>query len=79
MLSINKAKALRRVMNLMAIPGQSCEESTVAAWLREELLSAGVPKTAISSDTAHRRSPAGGQVGNLIVKLKGNIGAPVDC
>ena len=76
MLSINKAKALRRVMNLMAIPGQSCEESTVAAWLSEELLSAGVPRTAISSDTAHRRSPAGGQVGNLIVKLKGNIRGP---
>ncbi|MEO1984229.1 MAG: hypothetical protein ABGZ24_27250, partial [Fuerstiella sp.] len=76
MQSIDKSKAIHRVMELMAIPGQSCEESKVATWLREELIRAGVPKSAISSDTAHRRSPAGGQVGNLIVKLKGNIRAP---
>ena len=63
-------------MELMAIPGQSCDESRVSVWLREELIGAGVPESAISSDTAHRRSPAGGQVGNLIVRLKGNVRGP---
>ncbi|MEO2019637.1 MAG: M20/M25/M40 family metallo-hydrolase [Fuerstiella sp.] len=76
MQSIDKGSAITRVMDLMAIPGQSCEESKVATWLREEFVRVGVPKSAISSDTAHRKSPAGGQVGNLIVKLKGNIRAP---
>ncbi|MCP4173598.1 MAG: M20/M25/M40 family metallo-hydrolase [Fuerstiella sp.] len=76
MQSINENKAIRRVMELMAIPGQSCDESRVSVWLREELIGAGVPESAISSDTAHRKSPAGGQVGNLIVRLKGNVRGP---
>lgn len=63
-------------MELMAIPGTSCQESLVSEWLQEKLKACGVPATAITTDNAHRKSPAGGQVGNLIVRLKGTRRAP---
>ena len=70
------ARALDLVMELMQIPGPSCHEGEVAAPVREKLLKAGVPAAAILSDDAHRRSPAGGEVGNLIVRLPGTIRGP---
>ena len=74
--NIREADAVRRVMDLIAVPGRSCEEAVVARSLTDALVKAGVPKSAISHDTAHKRSPAGGQVGNLIVRLKGTVKAP---
>jgi tripeptide aminopeptidase len=63
-------------MELMAIEGKSCHESQVAQYITSTLQAAGIPASAISCDTAHRKSPAGGDTGNLIVKLKGNTKAP---
>ena len=63
-------------MDLMAIPGRSCHESLVAEWIRKQLQKAGVPASSISTDTAHRRSPAGGELGNLIVRIKGTAPGP---
>lgn len=71
MIKVQESQAVKRVMDLMAIPGKSCEESKVSAWIQKELKKAGVPASSISIDTAHERSPAGGETGNLIVKLKG--------
>ncbi|APZ96967.1 M20/M25/M40 family metallo-hydrolase [Fuerstiella marisgermanici] len=76
MIELQNEAAIDRVMQLMAIPGKSCEEAQVSAWIQDTLKKSGVPATAITSDTAHRRSPAGGEVGNLIVKLKGTVKAP---
>ncbi|MEQ9408815.1 MAG: M20/M25/M40 family metallo-hydrolase [Fuerstiella sp.] len=76
MISIQDADAVSRVMALMAIPGKSCEEAAVSAWLQDALVSVGVPTSAITSDTAFRRSPAGGTTGNLIVRLKGTVRGP---
>lgn len=70
------ARALKLAMDLMRIPGSSCHESTVAAFVRDKLLAAGVPADAIVTDDAHRLSPAGGETGNLIVKLPGTIRGP---
>jgi tripeptide aminopeptidase len=70
------ARALDLVMELMQVPGPSCHEGEVTALVREKLLKAGVPAAAILSDDAHQRSPAGGEVGNLIVRLPGTIRAP---
>ena len=64
------------VMQLLAIPGRSGEEQGVAAFLSGQLKRAGVPARAVLTDTAHRRSPFGGQIGNLIVKLRGTMRAP---
>lgn len=63
--------AFRLVMQMMAIPGTSCEEDQIVAFIRQQLLDAGIPESAITNDTAHQRSPRGGAVGNLICKLPG--------
>lgn len=69
--SLNKKRAIELVMRLMAIPGKSCEEGQVADSIVQVLIEAGVPQSAIQFDTAHRKTPVRGQVGNLIVKLPG--------
>lgn len=74
--TIQDSDAIQRVMDLIAIPGPSCQETQVSLWLQQALQQAGVPASAISTDTAHQRSPAGGETGNLIVKLPGTIKGP---
>lgn len=69
-------RALDLAIRLMRIPGKSCEERTVAEFVREKLLGVGVPGECIFHDDANRRSPAGGEVGNLIVKLPGTVRGP---
>ena len=64
------------VTQMMAIPGKSGEERQIIEFIREKLLRAGAPESAISMDTAHRRSPNGGEIGNLIVKLPGSSRRP---
>lgn len=68
--------AIRRVEKLMAIPGESGHEQAVAEAVTAELVAAGVAADQIVFDDAHRRSPIGGQVGNLIVKLPGTQRGP---
>lgn len=70
------ARALELVMELMRIPGPSCREGQIAAVVREKLLAAGVPASVIATDNAHVKSPAGGETGNLIVKLPGTQRGP---
>lgn len=72
-----KDRALQLVQDLMAIPGVSGEEAEVAARVRQELLSVGVPEEAITHDTAHTRCPIPhSTTGNLIVSLPGNRPGP---
>jgi tripeptide aminopeptidase len=63
------------LMALLALPGGSCHETEVLAFIRAKLLEAGAPEASLSLDQAHRRSPAGGEIGNLICKLPGTAGA----
>lgn len=74
MKKINEKRAIDLVMRLMAIPGKSCEESLIAEEVISVLSTAGIPANAFKFDTAHRRSPAQGALGNLIVKLPGTGG-----
>lgn len=76
MIQLNEDKAIRRVMDLISINGGSCQEHDVSAWIQKTLQDAGVPASSISIDTAHKKSPAGGTTGNLIVKLKGTVKGP---
>jgi tripeptide aminopeptidase len=73
---INRKAAFDLVMEMMAIPGKSREEGKVAAYIQKRLKQAKIPAAAVSFDTANKRSPAGGEVGNLIVKLPGTIKGP---
>lgn len=60
----------------MAIRGKSCEEAGVVDSIRQELLSAGLPESSIATDQAHKKSPVGGETGNLIVTLPGTRRGP---
>jgi tripeptide aminopeptidase len=75
-MQVNEEKAIRRVLDLISIQGGSGNELEVSAWIQKQLTDAGVPESAITIDTANKKSPAGGNTGNLIVKLKGTIRGP---
>jgi tripeptide aminopeptidase len=66
--------AIDLALELLAIPGGSGHESAVMKFIRDRLAAAGCPRSAMRHDQAHRRSPRGGDVGNLIVKLPGSRG-----
>jgi tripeptide aminopeptidase len=69
-------EAERVLMELLAIPGKSGEEAAVADYITRQLRRAGVAKSAILADQAHRRSPHGGQTGNLVCRLPGTRRGP---
>ena len=73
---VDDSAAVSLAMQLMAIPGRSRQESAVVEFLRTRLLQAGVSPDYIQVDTANRRIPGGGEVGNLIVKLPGTRKGP---
>ncbi len=74
--SIDERAAVRRVTDLIRLRGGSGSEADVCHWLQQALQDAGVPASAMSTDTANRRSPIGGNTGNLIVRLKGTQRKP---
>ena len=67
---------IQLVMDLIAIPGKSTQEGRVVDFLVQQLKQAGVPDVHMTIDDAHRRSPAGGEVGSLIIKLPGTKRGP---
>jgi tripeptide aminopeptidase len=71
---LKKAEAL--LLELLAIPGGSCQEGEVMKYLTTRLLAAGVEADWIAFDDAHRRSPKGGDVGNLVLKVPGTTSGP---
>jgi len=72
-MDIDTEAALALVKKLIAIDGVSGEEAEVAAYIEEIARCAGVKKTWITRDSAHKRSPAGGDCGNLIITLPGTL------
>jgi tripeptide aminopeptidase len=70
---VDKNAAIELVTEFMAIPGKSCQEGQIVQRIRAALDQAGIPASAISTDAVHRKSPAGGEVGNLIVRLPGTV------
>ena len=61
------------VMQMMAIPGKSGEEGAIAEFVREQLIDAGAASKSIRFDSAHKRTPDRGEVGNLVFKLPGTV------
>ena len=72
----NHAAAIQLVTDLIAIPGKSTQEGRVVQFLRDAIKRAGVPDAQVTIDDANKRSSAGGEVGNLIVKLSGTKRGP---
>jgi tripeptide aminopeptidase len=67
----DRRRAFDLVMRLLAIPGRSTREREVAEFIKTQLLEAGAPARAIESDAVHRRTPARGDTGNLVLRLPG--------
>ena len=72
----NARRATDLVMRLMAIPGKSGEEAAVARFIEQRLREAGAPTSAVQRDAVHRRTPVGGNTGNLVLRLPGTRRAP---
>jgi tripeptide aminopeptidase len=68
--------SLDLVRRMMAIPGRSGEESRIVEFVLDQLRRAKVPRSDVIRDNVHERSPIGGEVGNLIVRLKGTTAGP---
>jgi len=60
----------------MAVPGPSRQEGRIVEAIAQKLRRAGAPVSAIKVDPVHRRAPTKGEVGNLVLRLPGNIRAP---
>jgi tripeptide aminopeptidase len=73
---IDQTAALRLVSEMMAVPGRSGQERKIQTAVRAKLKRLGIPASAIVEDTVQKRSPLGGECGNLIVKLPGTIRGP---
>lgn len=74
--NINSTAAVKLVTELMAIPGKSCHEGRIVQRIRDLLAETGIPESAVKIDPVHRKSPAGGEVGNLVVRVPGTIRGP---
>jgi len=75
MTTLNRKTAEKLALDLMAIPGKSGRESDVATYIRGVLYShKSLAGNAVQVDRAHKRSPFGGEQGNLIVKIPGSRG-----
>jgi tripeptide aminopeptidase len=73
---IPDAEALDLVMAMLSIPGRSGEESAVMAFICDQVRAAGLSDEALQFDDTQRRTPLGGQVGNLVLTLPGTIRGP---
>ena len=76
LLKIDERAAIKLVTGLMGIPGKSGNERAVITSIRSHLRKIGIPATAVLEDKAHKRSPLGGEAGNLVVKLPGTVRGP---
>ena len=76
MIPVDESSAIKLVIDLIAIPGKSTQEGRVVQFLRDALKRAGLPESHVTIDDANKRSSAGGEVGNLIVKLTGTKRGP---
>src|SRR5258708_667237 len=74
---ICRRKVISTLLELLPIPGASGDEERVVSYIREQLGRMDISDADICVDDAHRRSPLGGNTGNLIVRLAGTApGAP---
>jgi tripeptide aminopeptidase len=73
---LDETAAVARLMKLLIVPGRSGEESAIAEVITDMLAATGIDPRWVTYDSANRRSPIGGQIGNLIVKLPGTVRGP---
>jgi tripeptide aminopeptidase len=69
-------ESLELVTAMMAIPGRSGEETEIMDFIGTRLAEAGADPDSLLRDDTHLRTPGGGQVGNLVLKLPGTMRGP---
>jgi tripeptide aminopeptidase len=69
-------QAEQTVLAMMAIPGRSGHEAAVSEYVSQRLCAAGVRRDALEVDSVPKRSPQGGQIGNLVLRLPGTRRGP---
>lgn len=75
-LSVDPQRPLDLILEMLPIPALSGHEGLIIEFITKKLRDAGVPASAIMTDDVNKRSPLGGDVGNLICKLPGTYRAP---
>ena len=70
---LDEKRALNLILGLLPIRGLSGKESAISSFIVKKLRAAGVPAGAIRTDSAHKKSPLGGEHGNLICTLPGTM------
>jgi len=73
---IDERRALKLILELLQFPGLPGHETKILKHIEKRLRAAGAPAGSIAYDNANKKSPAGGEIGNLIFKLPGTIDAP---
>jgi len=68
--------AINDLLALLPIPGPPGQEKEVAEYLHKILVDMGIPDEQISYDQAQDQSEYGGNVGNMIVKIEGQLAGP---
>lgn len=68
--------AVDLVMRMMAVPGRSGHEAAISQLIVDELRRIGISSETVQFDTAHKKSPYAGEIGNLIVKVPGTERGP---
>ncbi|MFL5338530.1 MAG: M20/M25/M40 family metallo-hydrolase, partial [Gemmataceae bacterium] len=76
MTSINREKAVARLMRFLSVEGVTGQEAAIGREVESALAEVGVPKSAIRYDTANQRIPLATQTGNLLVDLPGTKPGP---
>jgi tripeptide aminopeptidase len=74
--AVDPQRALDLILEMLPIPGLSGHEGEIVEFITKKLRDAGVPTGSIMTDDVNRRSPLGGDVGNLICKLPGSLRGP---
>ena len=75
--AVSDAEALAMVMEMMAIPGPQRRGSGHHGFHSRQVdRGRRAGERDLTFDDAHRRTPLGGQVGNLVLKLPGTIRGP---
>ncbi len=68
--------AIRDLLALLPIPGPPAQEKEVADYLHKLLVDMGIPDSQLAYDRAQDQSEYGGNVGNMIVKIDGQLAGP---
>jgi tripeptide aminopeptidase len=76
-LSFDEKASIARLLRFLAVEGITGQEKAIGQDVVRALIDAGIPRSSISFDDAHKRIPLPTQSGNLIVHLPGTRPGPM--